>query len=189
MVTVAKTARSQRTRAALVAAVHAQLARDGGFTAEEIATTAGCTPATFWAHFGSKDDAVAAAFAVALDDLVALTAELFHDEPRADVEAWATTVVDRLIGYFADRALLYRAAIARFPEHRPLRAAYRDAEDRAEAIIAAALGPSHHHDDAIAVLVFCQGLNNPALLRSTPGGGVRRRLAVALTALVDAGRP
>ncbi|MEO1061789.1 MAG: TetR/AcrR family transcriptional regulator [Actinomycetota bacterium] len=189
MATAAKTARSRRTRTALVAAVHDRLAADGAFTAEEVAADAGCTPATFWAHFGTKDDAVAAAFETALDDLVALTTELFEDAIPADVGRWADAVTDRLIGYFAERALLYRAAIARFPEHRGLRRSYRDAEQRAEEIIAAALGPERDRNDAVAVLVFCQGLNNPGLLRSGPASRVRRRLADALATLVgDEGR-
>ncbi len=185
MVTVAKTARSRRTRAALVAAVHDQLASEGAFTAEEIAAGVGCTPATFWAHFGTKDDATAAAFDVALDDLVGLAETLFGDGVTGDVEAWAAQVIDRLIEYFAARALLFRAAIARFPDHPGMRSAYRSAEDRAVAAIEAGVGRAGGRDDAVAVLVFCQGINNPGLLRTGPDSPVRRRLAVALAALVD----
>ena len=122
----------------------------------------------------------------ALDDLVVLTEELFTAVP-IEIESWAGRVVDRLIDYFAERALLYRAAIARFPESGEMRLAYRNAEVRAVAAVTAALRPDRDPDDAVAVVIFAQGINNPALLRSEPGSRVRRRLAVALASLVADG--
>ncbi|MEM8904153.1 MAG: hypothetical protein AAGF02_10655 [Actinomycetota bacterium] len=182
MPATAKTARSQRTRGALVAAVHDRLAADGTFTAGDIAADVGCTAATFWAHFGTKDDAITAAFVTALDDLVVLAEHLFDRRPVT-----AEHVIDELITYFDRRALLYRSAIARFPEHRPLRVAYRGAEARTVDAVARSLGPDRTLDDAVAVVVFCQGINNPTLLRSAPGGRTRRRLADALATLLGDG--
>ena len=163
-----KTARSQRTRAALVAALNERLTRNGGFTADEIAELAGCTPATFWSHFGTKDDAIAAAFSAALEDLIEVVSALFGEEPgdlrrtsRAERLRWSERTIDELLSYFSSRALLYRAAIARIPESREIRKIYRRTEKRTIEIVAAGIGPKRPPEDAIAIVAFCQGLNNP----------------------------
>lgn len=186
-----KTARSQRTRAALVAALQERLTRTGAFTADEVAASAGCSPATFWSHFGNKDDAVAAAFGAALGDLVELVEALFgeSDEGLLAVEGggegvWAERAIDRLLAYFGRRSLLYRAAIARIPESREVRNVFRRVERRTIEIVASTLDRERPKADAIAIIVFCQGLNNPLMLRTTRGDPSRRRLAQALRGLV-----
>lgn len=188
----AKTTRSRRTRAVLIAAVHDRLASDGNFTAAEIASDAGCTPGTFWAHFENKDDAVSAAFSVALDDLVELTRGIFGDGPsglqacEADRarEAWSQATIDSLIDYFATRELLFRLAISRLPESRSIRHVFRDAENQTIELAAAAIGGPCPLDDAAAVIALCQGINNPIALRSKLGGRRRERLALALAAML-----
>ncbi len=194
MLSEAKTARSRRTRAALVAAVRARLAAHGAFTAEQVAGDAGCRPGTFWAHFGTKDDAVTAAFGEALDDLVCLTETLFGDgeeglgsTPPRRRRAWTAAVVDRLIAYFSTHTLLYRAAIARMSEHSPLRQAYREAERRTIEMVRRALGTARPREDAAVIVAFCQGLNNTIVLRSRRGDRSREQLARALHALAFAG--
>lgn len=184
MATPTKTARSRRTRAALTASVRDRLCAQGGFTAEEVAGDAGCTVGTFWAHFSTKDDAVAAAFEQALDDLILVVEVTFSEPPADNSNAWAAATVDRLVDYFATNALLYRLAIARLPEHRPIRDAYRTAEHRTIDLAEAALAGPDRRADAEAIISFCQGLNNPIVLRSEPGGRLRVRLARALGVLV-----
>lgn len=153
--------------------------------------TAGCTTGTFWAHFDSKDDAITAAFAVALDDLVQLSTELYGDEasglgadPAPAPEQWAAETIDRLIGYFSSHALLYRLAISRLPEHQPIRQAFRDAEAHILREAREIFDGPTAAEDAAALTVFCQGLNNPMVLRSEPDGRLRGRLRLALLALI-----
>ncbi len=187
MASEAKTLRSRRTRAALIAATRKRLAGDGHFTAEAVAAEAGCTPGTFWAHFGTKDEAVLAAFASALEDLVELTGVLFADVPplrsRERRARWTAEVIERLIDYFGANALVFRVALARGEEHRPVKDAYLDAESRTIELIHAGLGAEKSRDDAAAVVSFCQGINNPIVLRSKPGGTIRENLAKALSVL------
>jgi len=188
MATPTKTARSRRTRAALTSAVHDQLCLHGGFAAEDVAAAAGCTVGTFWAHFESKDDAVAAAFSQTLDELVVLVEECFDDGPlgfrTAPPDLWAAHTIDRLIDHFGDRALLYRLAVARLPEHRPIREVYRAAEERTVELAEAALGTGRRAQ-AEALIAFCQGINNPIVLRSDRHGETRQRLASGLAVVSD----
>lgn len=190
MVTEAKTARSQRTRAALLDALNLHIRDHGSFTAKEIASVVGCTTGTFWAHFEDKDDAIAAVFSEALADLVDLTNEVFGDSPRglvamrSEVDHWALGTVDRMIDYFSTRVLLYRLAISRLPEHRAIREAFRMAEGATIACVADCLNSKTTLDDAAVIVAFCQGLNNPIILRSAPGSRARRQLGAALALLV-----
>ena len=191
MATNALTARSRRTRAALVTAVHDRLAARGRFTAEEIASDVGCTPGTFWSHFTTKDDAISQAFEVALAELEELARDLFSALPpvasRHDdtLLSWSEHTVSRLIAYFTDRALIYRSTLARIPEHRPILHALRDAEARITELIEDQLGGHASHDDAVTIVVFLQGLNNPAVLTRVPTPRTVSQLARALATLVE----
>lgn len=173
-------------------AVHDRLAREGAFTAEAVAADVGCTPGTFWSHFGTKDDAITEAFAATLEDLVALNAELWGDGPGGfgtsgpeQRTEWAAAAIDRMIEFFTARALVFRAAMARLAEHRELRTVYRRAERHAIDDVARALGPDRPPDDAALVIAFCQGLNNPTLLASATTERARRRLAQALLGFIE----
>lgn len=188
----AKTARSRRTRAALVEAVQHRLCGRGAFTAEEIARDAGCTAATFWAHFGTKDDAIGAAYEAALGELLELTERLFIEPGQGLLglaqrqrASWSRHAVDALLDYFGRRDLLYRVALARLQQHRGLRRVYRQAEQQILAVVAQGLGEERPLDDARVVVAFCQGLSNPLLLGSEPGDRTRRRLSRGLLTLVD----
>ncbi len=189
MATPTKTARSRRTRAALTSAVHDQLCLHGGFVAEDVAAAAGCTVGTFWAHFESKDDAVAAAFSQTLDELVVLVTSVFGDDRLGFAvtpqDEWSRATVDRLIDHFSDRALLYRLAVARLPEHRPIREVYRAAEERTVELAESALGGVDRRAQAEALIAFCQGINNPMVLRSDRDGEIRQRLAAGLAAVSE----
>lgn len=188
---LARTARSRRTQAALVEAARAELRDSGRAEADRVAGRAGCAVATYYAHFGSHDEAVAAAFTDALDDLVALTAGLFSaaDAVALGPGPWAHRVVRSVVGYFADEALVFRAVLARLPEHRGIREAYRVAERNVLADIEGFLAevsprPGAPRARAEAVLVFLQGLNNPRLRQRSRPDLVLDELAGALRVLV-----
>jgi AcrR family transcriptional regulator len=186
---VARTARSRRTRAALVAAVHAELRSSGTCTAERVAVAAGCSEATYYAHFPTKDDAIAEAFGAALDALDELTRRIFvRDELRADGPAAVAVRIEReLVRYFRAESLVFRAALARLPEHRGIRERYRQIERSVIAHIRDVLVPGPDLDSrAEAVLIISQGVNNPRLLRAPATDAVHAKVAAALAAALAA---
>jgi AcrR family transcriptional regulator len=195
----ARTARSRRTRAALVAAVRDELRHQGHFTGEAVAQRAGCSPATYYVHLPTKDDALAAAFDLVLDDLDALAERLFDVErlTRRGLEAWSREVVDETVQLFATESLVFRVALSRLREHDGLRRSYRSTEQRVLARIGALLTEAAARDlaghgqveaRAEAVLVLTQALNNPRLLRRPRPRPVLDQLAAGLRSLV-AGPP
>ena len=172
----ARTERSRRTRAALVAGVRDELRASGTFTADTVAARAGCSVATFYSHFATKDDALASAFELVLVDLAeviesTLTVEaLAGDGLDVAVGSW----IDRQVEFFRDESLVFRAALARLPFHRGIRHAYREAERVALHHLVEVITAGQSHgvirsgepaELAEAFLVLSQGLNNPHAIR------------------------
>ena len=189
----ARTARSRRTRAALVAAVTDELRRSGGFTVEQVVDRVGCAPATWYAHFPSKDDAVAEAFGTVLDDLTRRVVAIFGLDQleRLGPAGFARHVEAELVTFFRTESLVFRAALARLSEHREIRGRYRAAENAVLVAVGefltlagtAGLLPSiGTADRARAVLVVSQGFNNPRLLRAPADDSLHELLAMALAA-------
>ncbi len=198
----ARTARSRRTREALVDAVLAELRDSGSFTAGPVAARAGCSAATFYAHFPTKDDALAEAFGAVLDELVDRSASRFAVGPgivhpltgtRGPTRFWLD-VVDDLVEFFGREHLVFRSALARLPEHRPLRQSYRRAERHMLEVLrrfvvagqADGVVPCGDPDQlATTLLVVAQGCNNPRLLRAP--AAVRTGIARAMAAVISSG--
>tara|TARA_B100000470_G_C19759468_1_gene377645 strand:- start:637 stop:1302 length:666 start_codon:yes stop_codon:yes gene_type:complete len=195
--TDALTSRSTRTRAALVEATLIRLRTDGSFTAEQVAADAGVSVATIYNRFpDGRDGLLAAAFDRALDRVVAastgpLTAEYLLDHGLA---ATMRALVDGLAEAFADEALVMRAALARLPESRVLREAYRRHESTARDAnrrfiglgqAAGLIGPGDPDELADLLVVFGQGINNPVLLGASDRGRLRARLAAAMVAALS----
>ena len=191
----ARTERSRRTRAALVAGVREELRQTGAFTADTVAERAGCSPATFYGHFATKDDALASAFELVLVELATVPEQtltvvaLQRDGLDHTIDAW----VNRQVAFFRDESLVFRAALARLPFHRGIRHAYREAERVAlhqlVGFVAAgqSLGlirPDDPDQLAEAFLVLSQGLNNPHALRPE-AAHVRTHLGRALVASLE----
>ena len=190
----ARTARSRRTRAALTAAERAELNRSGSVTADDVAANAGCSTATFYSHFATKDDALTAAFESVLDDLATLSGQLLDIElvRRRGLSSTIADMVDGQARFFRTEALIFRSAIARLPEHRPLRELYRAAEsaslDRLCIFVAEGqrldlLRPGNTRVMAETLLVLSQGINNPRVLRPD-AGALRDELAQAIIAVL-----
>jgi AcrR family transcriptional regulator len=191
-----RTARSRRTRAAIVAAVREELRRASSFSVEAVVARAGCSPATYYSHFPSKDDALAEAFGFVLADLERVFAELFElDALRAlGVDGFASRAEAESVRFFRSEALVFRAGLARLPEHPEIRDRYRATEQAtlrhiagflSEAGKAGLLPSAAVAERASAVVVLSQGLNNPRLLRASPQDPVHRMLAGALAALLS----
>jgi AcrR family transcriptional regulator len=190
----ARTERSRRTRAALVAGVRDELRATGTFTADTVAERASCSVATFYSHFATKDDALASAFELVLVDLAdIIETTLTVDALRGDgLEAAVETWADRQVEFFRDESLVFRAALARLPFHRGIRHAYREAERVAmqhlvtvvaEGQSANVIGSGDPAELAEAFLVLSQGLNNPHAIRPEADAmrvHLRRALVAAL---------
>jgi len=171
----ARTSRSRKTRAGLITAVRDELNETGSFTADSVAERAGCSSATFYGHFATKDDALASAFELVLVEMSEMVESIFTADELASaglaitIELWTHRQVD----FFRDESLVFRAALARLPFHRGIRHAYREADrvslshlvDLITAGQAAGLvrigAPT---ELAEAFLVLSQGLNNPHVL-------------------------
>ena len=169
--------KAERTRATLAAATRDELAATGAFTAERVAARAGTSPATFYAHFPTKDEALVAAFGLVLDELVSRTNAVLGIERLLDdgLSATCAALVTELVGVFSADALVFRVALARLHDSRALRELYRRSEaaslDHLEQFVlrgqaAGLLTGGSAGQVAELVLVLCQGVNNPRLLRA-----------------------
>lgn len=190
-----RTARSRRTRAELGRAVHDEVARTGTVDVEAIAAAAGVSPATFYAHFATHDDALAAALDRALTAIV--DAGIEHFDIEALLEHGLDEVVERLVSrchrVFRDEALVMRAALARLSHQRAIRDVYRHHEARAHEHYArqivlgqkaGLLADGAPERRATSLLVVLQGLNNPLFTAARIDRAVADDLHRAIMALL-----
>jgi AcrR family transcriptional regulator len=167
--------KAQSTYRALVRWTRAVLAETGGFSAELVAERAGMSPATFYAYFPSKDEALAAALDEVLTELVDRSMReldierLLDDGLRAVMQRAAMACLD----VFTASAVVLRLALARLPESRTIRHVYREHQRQAMEEIqrfirlgaaAGRLSADDHESVSLALIVGFQGLNNPLLL-------------------------
>ena len=191
------TARSRRTRANLAQAAHAHLAEHGTLNAETTAESAGVSTATFYSHFATHDDAIAAALDITLTAVVSVAERLFHIE--ALIENGLSAVLDDLIvemhRVFRSESLVMRAALARLPSHQPTREIYRGHEARSLEHLtrqielgqkAGLLREGQHDLRATTLLVLLQGLHNP-LLTNPIDAAVAADLHRSMYAVLDPG--
>ena len=188
--------KAQRTRARLVEATEAEISESGFFTAERVAARAGTSVATFYSHLPTKDDALTAAFSGVMDALVAVVDEHLKVERLLDrgLEGVSRDFVAACLDFFTARSLVFRCALARMPEHRPLREVYRAHESEAFSRYtrfvelgqaAGKIGSGNAETLARTLLVLSQGLNNPlalGLTESDPLGDQLARLVEILLA-------
>ncbi len=190
----AENSKSQRTLARLVECTGQEIAESGSFTAERVAARAGTSVATFYSHLPTKDVALTAAFNAAMDDLVEVVEARLTGEALLDgLERFARDFVDASLAFFAERSLIFRCALARMPECRPLREVYRAHEAQAFSRYARfvemgqAAGKVRTGDVealARAFLVLSQGLNNPLALGLAESDPLRAELAGLVLALL-----
>jgi AcrR family transcriptional regulator len=183
--------KTERTRLRLVEAVRCELEEAGAFTAEQAARRAGSSPATFYNHFGSKDDALCAAFAALMDDLVAhVDTHLRVDRLlELGLERFARAWVIETAGFFRANSRTFAAAQMQMPASKGLRDIFRDGEaaalvsyerfirlgQAARALRAGAPGPI-----ALAFMIGNQGWNHPRVLRMQAGDALHCELAQAV---------
>ncbi len=185
--------RSIQTRGELARAAHDQIARDGALDAGAIATAAGVSTATFYVHFATHDDAIAAALDITLAAVVDV-ARRFIDI-GALIERGVVPVMDDVVhdihAIFRAESPVTRMAIARFAHHRGIRDVYLHHENAGlehltrqidlaqRAGLLGAGDPAHR---ATCAIVLMEGINNPLLTRSELDPEVAVHLREALAA-------
>ena len=165
--------KAQRTFDRLAAATLAEICEKGGFTADAVARRAGSSPATFFSYFPSKDAALAAAFSLALDELVVVAEQGLRIDDLLDrgVEPVCADFVEDVVAYFTRYALAFRAALVQLPQSKSIRDSFRDRQAQVLAHYARfiELGQKsgfvrqgNTETMANALMVMTQGLNQPA---------------------------
>jgi AcrR family transcriptional regulator len=188
--TVPAGGKAQRTYQTIVGATRRVVTETGRFSGESVAASAGVAPATFYAYFPSKDEALAAALDQVLTEAVtgAMGAldvvRLLDLGLRAVLEEAVAATLDT----FAGSSRVMRLALARLPESATIRQVYREhqgyalGELRRFVALGTAAGRLAAEDPDVAatvLLVLLQGLNNPLLTRPD-------REPRAVSAMVDA---
>ncbi len=170
------TARSRRTRAQLAEATHQQLSSSGSLDPDAIAAGAGVSTATFYAHFASHDDAIAAALDIALTAIVGEVEQRLHIEALIEdgLDEVLRSLVRAMHNVFQNESLVLRVAQARVSSHRASREVYRSHEARSVEHLtrqielgqkAGILREGPPEKRATSVLVLLQGLHNPLLTK------------------------
>jgi AcrR family transcriptional regulator len=120
----------ERTRAKLVKAIIDEVHERGDFNTELVAKRSGSSPANFYNHFATKDDALIAAY----DHIMAGLLRLVSDQCRIDrlldegLQPFMAAWVMRTAQFFADNAALFRLTQSAFGRSKPLRDLFRTYE-------------------------------------------------------------
>jgi AcrR family transcriptional regulator len=123
--------RLERNRQKLVAGIRAEIAASGNFTAEGVTKRAGTSPATFYNHFASKDDALVAAYDALMGELADSVLQHCRIERLLDLgldEFFLDWLLDSA-AFFAENAALFRLAQAAIERSSELRELFRHYED------------------------------------------------------------
>ena len=187
-----------RTRLRLVDAVRDEVAATGGFTAEDVTRRAGSSPATFYNHFPTKDDALLAAFAAAMSDLVTMVDSELRIESLLErgLDDFAAEWVALCAAFFRENCLVFRAAQTRIPVSKSFRAVFREHENAAfERYLrfvrlgqaAQVLREGDAEPIARAMMIASEGWNHPSVLKMEPGDGLHRELAAGFVLTLSRG--
>ena len=172
------TKRSRQTRTDLARAAHDEVARNGKVDSDAIAEAAGVSVATFYSHFASHDDALAAALDLSLTEIVGVAENEFLAESVASdgLDAVLTRVIDQMHRAFRKESLVLRAAQARLLAHAPSRHMFRSHETRSIEHLTTQiqlgqesghLGDGPADKRAVSLLVLLQGLHNPVIMKKS----------------------
>ncbi len=187
--------KSARTRLRLVDAVRREIEDAGAVHAEAVARRAESSPATFYNHFSSKDDAVLAAFDATMQDLVEVVREGLDVSLALEMgleeflRAWTWSCIE----FFRANSLVFGAARALSPSSREMRRLFeaREAESLELYVRFVRLG---QHAQMIAgeepdvlgelFMLTCQGWNHPRFLRTEQGSALHEELTRSVHAML-----
>ena len=129
---VRPTGKLARTRHKLVRAVRDEIAENGGFSAERVALRAGTSTPTFYNHFATKDDALAAAYEQMMLGVVDMAQRKCQIERLLD-EGLQVLVADWVLmtgAFFRENVRLSRLAQAAIDRSKTMRDLFREHEAR-----------------------------------------------------------
>jgi AcrR family transcriptional regulator len=188
--------KTDRTRLSLVSAVRESVEATGGFTADRVARRAGSSPATFYNHFASKQDALRAAFEAVMDDLVRFVDAQLRIERvlESGLPSFANSWVAACATFFRANSRVFSAAQIQLPTSKALRDVYRVRESAAfetfERFIrlgqtAQVFRGGDPAAIAQAMMVTSEGYNNSGILRMQNDDALHRELTYAVTRMLE----
>lgn len=188
--------KTERTRIKLVAAVREELENSGDFNAARVAGRAKTSPATFYNHFESKDEAFDAAYVALMDDLVRQVADGLKIELLLEIglKAFTEQWVMGCVYFFRSNSVLFAMAQARALSSDVVQQVYLESEQRSidhcERFVQ--LGQSARlfregeaRDIGRTMMILSEGYNNPAVLRMSEGDALHRELSGVLQRLLE----
>jgi AcrR family transcriptional regulator len=181
----------ERTRQKLVNAIREEIDVSGDFTAERVARRAGTSPATFYNHFASKDDALFAAYDALMIDLTATVVQCCRIESLLDagLRRFASHWLVTTAAFFAGNAALFRLAQAAIERSREMRDLFRHHEEQVIQVFRRfiELGQAAQvirSGDSLAMAqvlaVVSEGWYHPLILRIQPGSPLHDEMTSAL---------
>jgi len=120
-----------RTRHRLIHAIRQEVCATGDFSAERVSLRAGVSPATFYNHFATKDEALVAAYQALMTDLDDMVTDrcrievLLDDGLREFMSKWLLNTAS----FFSTHAPLFRLAQAGIARSKELRNVFRQHQD------------------------------------------------------------
>lgn len=190
--------KAARTRLRLVESVREEIEAEGNFSPDSVARRAASSPATFYNHFASKDEAVLAAFEAVMGELVEFVqqgldvARALDEGLEAFLHDWTWTC----IGFFRANNLLFSAARSRMSSRDDFRVVYlaREAEALEAYTRFVRLGQRaglirEAEPEALAevFLLTSEGWGHPRLRRATRGDALHEELVRSLHAMLAPG--
>ncbi len=185
----------RRTRLKLVGAVRDEVNSNGDFSAELVAHRASISPATFYNHFTTKDQALLAAYENMMDGLVDLVANQCRIEKLLDLgmhQFMANWVLDTA-AFFSENAALFRLAQAAFSRSKEMRNLFREHEttvmEHHRRFIelgqaAKAIRPGDQHSMAQMLTIFAESWHHSLVQNLKPGDALHEELTSSLVRML-----
>ena len=185
----------ERTRQQLVYAIRGEIREAGNFTAEQVAQRASTSPATFYNHFSTKDEALMAAYEALMQDLAALVSEQCRIEKLLDegLEAFTSNWLMHSSVFFAQNAALFRLSQPAIQHSKALRNVFRQYEESAiqayQRFIelgqaARVIRPGDALAMAQVLAVITEGWYHPLIQKLEQGSPLHLEMTAALTRLL-----
>ena len=187
--------KTDRTRLQLVRAVRLELEQQGTITAGAVAKRANSSPATFYNHFASQDDALLAAFTAAMQDLVEVVRtgldieQVLEQGMAAFLRDWTWTCIE----FFRANALVFGKARAQLHRADEFIRVFSHHEHEALEIyqrfvrLGQRAGLIKRDDTsslAQVLMLTCQGWNHPRVLNCQQGDALHDALVRSTYAML-----
>ncbi len=187
--------KSERTRLALLNALRAELQATGSYSAESVTRRAGSSTATFYNHFESKDEALDAAFALLMSELLSMVESGLSIELVLErgLHGFGEDWLRNCVQFFRANSVLFRAAQARSLLSPAIEEIYAHSEALAishcERFIRLGQAAGVFREGEAAamargMMILAEGYNNPAVLRLSAGDGLHDELVRCVVQLL-----